>query len=203
MVLLFLLLVLIAGLENESWIDMRLLIKFLIVLLLQSCENDLETIRKITFNEKSPDETTKNLKMIYSDSGYAKVEIFAALAETFRTKESITKLKDSLRVNFFSEQGDVVSTLSARYGEINFTRGTILVRDSVRLYNFSKKQTLETEALFWNQKDSSIYSLSQVIIRSPKGVVLGDGIRTNQSFSKYVLLKPSGKVELEKEFEIN
>ena len=168
-----------------------------------SCENELETIKKITFNAKSPDEITKNLKMIYSDSGYARVEIYAALAETYRTKESITKVKDSLRVNFFSESGEVISTLSARYGEINYKKGTILVRDSVRLYNYSKKQTLETEALFWNQKDSSIYSLSQVIIKSPKGIILGDGIRTNQSFSKYVLLKPSGRIELEKELEID
>lgn len=173
------------------------------ILLFFSCENDLETIKKITFDAKSPDETTKNLKMIYSDSGYAKVEIYAALAETYRSKESITKIKDSLRVNFFSERGEVVSTLSARYGEINYSKGTILVRDSVRLFNFAKKQTLETEALFWNQKDSSIYSLSQVIIKSPKGIVLGDGIKTNQSFSKYVLLKPSGRLELEKEFEID
>jgi len=184
---------------------MRFLLFFssALILLFYSCENDLETIKKITFNEKSPDETTKNLKMIYSDSGYAKVEIYAALAETYRYKESITKIKDSLRVNFFSDGGEVVSTLSARYGEINYAKGTILVRDSVRLYNFEKKQTLETEALFWNQKDSSIYSLSQVIIKSPKGIVLGDGIRTNQSFSKYVLLKPSGRVELEKELEID
>ena len=173
------------------------------ILLCLSCENDLDTIKKITFDAKSPDETTKNLKMIYSDSGYAKVEIYAALAETYRTKESLTKIKDSLRVNFFSDRGEVVSTLSARYGEINFSRGTILVRDSVRLYNYAKKQTLETEALFWNQKDSSIYSLSQVIIKSPKGIVLGDGIRTNQSFSKYVLLKPSGRMELEKELEFD
>lgn len=182
---------------------MKSIFLFLIVLIFFSCENDLETIKKITFNAKSPDETTKNLKMIYSDSGYAKVEIYAALAETYRAKESITKIKDSLRVNFFSDRGEVVSTLSARYGEINFTKGTILVRDSVRLYNYSKKQTLETEALFWNQKDSSIYSISQVIIKSPKGIILGDGIRTNQSFSKYVLLKPSGRVELEKELEID
>jgi LPS export ABC transporter protein LptC len=182
---------------------MRYFFILVVALFSVSCENDLETIKKITFNAKSPDEITKNLKMIYSDSGYARVEIFAALAETYRTKESVTKVKDSLRVNFFSESGEVISTLSARYGEINYNKGTILVRDSVRLYNYSKKQTLETEALFWNQKDSSIYSLSQVIIKSPKGIILGDGIRTNQSFSKYVLLKPSGRVELEKELEID
>jgi hypothetical protein len=139
-----------------------------------------------------------------SDSGYAKVEIIATLAETFRNKVHITKVKDSLRVNFFNDKGKVVSTLFALNGEINFTNGTIIVKDSVRLYNFQNKQMLETEALYWNQRDSTIYSLSQIIVRSPKGIVIGkDGIKTTQEFNKYELLKPEGKIQIEEELEIN
>ncbi len=182
----------------------RLLFLFgLLAILLASCVNDLDTIKKITFDEKTPDETTRDLHVIFDDDGYAKVEIYAALAETTRGKNHITKVKDSLRVNFFNNEGKIVSTLSALYGEVNFTLGTLIVKDSVRLYNFEKKQTLETEALYWNQKDSSIYSLSQVIVRSPKGIIVGDGIKTKQDFSWYEFLKPQGKIELEKELEID
>ncbi len=174
------------------------------LLAFSSCENDLETIQKITFDTNAPDETTKDLHIMISDSGYAKVEIIATIAETFRGKTYITKVKDSLRVNFFNDKGKVVSTLFALYGEINFTNGTILVRDSVRLYNFQNKQMLETEALYWNQRDSTIYSLSQIIVRSPKGIVIGrDGIKTTQEFNKYELLKPEGKIQIEEELEIN
>jgi len=179
-------------------------IYLLSLLAFSSCENDLETIQKITFDVKSPDESTKNLHIMISDSGYAKVEIIATLAETFRNKVYITKVKDSLRVNFFNAKGKVVSTLFALYGEINFTNGTIIVKDSVRLYNFQNKQMLETEALYWNQRDSTIYSLSQIIVRSPKGIVIGkDGIKTTQEFNKYELLKPEGKIQIEEELEIN
>ncbi len=172
--------------------------------ILFSCENDLETIQKITFDTNAPDESTKDLRIVISDSGYAKVEILAALAETFRGKQHITKVKDSLRVNFFNEKGKVVSTLFALNGEINFTNGTIIVKDSVRLYNFKNRQLLETEALFWNQKDSTIYSLSQIIVRSPKGIIIGkDGLKTTQEFDKYELLKPEGKIQIEEELEIN
>jgi LPS export ABC transporter protein LptC len=189
------------GSEKESLTKMKIFFCFFVLIALVSCENDLDAIKKITFDSTAPDESTKNLTLVYSDSGYAKVEIHAAIAETYRGKEAITIVKDSLRVNFFSEKGDIVSTLSAKYGEINNTRGTILVKDSVRLYNFEKKQTLETEALFWNQNDSSIYSLSQVIIKLPQGIVLGNGIKTNQNFSRYELIKPTGKIKLEKEFQ--
>lgn len=170
---------------------------------LSSCENDLEAIERISFDVHSPDETTKNLKMIYADDAYARVEIFASLAETYRGKEEITKIKDSLKVHFFNEKGEIVSKLTALYGEINYTKGTLMVKDSVRLYNYQKKQTLETEALFWNQKDSSIYSMSSVVVRSPKGTIFGEGIRTKQDFSKYELIKPVGHIEIDKELEIN
>ncbi len=179
-------------------------IYLLSLLIIYSCENDLEAIQKITFDTNTPDETTKDLHIMISDSGYAKVEIIATLAETFRNKTHITKVKDSLRVNFFNDKGKVISTLFALYGEINFTNGTIIVKDSVRLYNFQNKQMLETEALYWNQRDSTIYSLSQIIVRSPKGIVIGkDGIKTTQEFNKYELLKPEGKIQIEEELEIN
>ena len=168
-----------------------------------SCENDLDTIEKVTFNPKSPDETIHDLKMVYSDSAYARVELICSYAETMHHPENITKLLDSLRVNFFSENGEIVSTLTALYGEINYSKGALMVRDSVRLYNSKKKQTLETEVLYWNQKDSSIFTPAQVIVKSPDGTFLGEGIKTKQDFSRYEILKPRGKIKIEKKEEIN
>lgn len=167
-------------------------------LILTACENDIAVVQKISFEQDAPTETTKNLILTYAEAGYARVEIHAALAETYRGKEQITKIKDSLKVYFFNEKGNVVSTLSARYGEINYSTGELMVQDSVSLYNHQKKQRLETEALFWNQKDSSIYTKSPVIIRSPKGRLFGKGIRTKQDFSSYVLLEPIGSWQLDK-----
>jgi len=136
--------------------------------------------------------------MTYAEAGYARVEIHAALAETYRNNSQVTQIKDSLKVYFFNEKGAIVSTLSARYGKINYNTGELMVKDSVRLYNIKKKQTLETEALYWNQKDSSIFTKSAVIVRSPKGKLFGKGIRTKQDFSNYVLLEPVGSWQLEK-----
>ena len=120
------------------------------------------------------------------------------MAETYRNNLQVTKIKDSLKVYFFNEKGDIVSTLSALYGQINYNTGQLLVKDSVRLYNHKKKQTLETEVLYWDQKDSSIYTKSAVIVRSPKGKLFGKGIRTKQDFSNYVILEPVGSWQIDK-----
>ncbi|MFM8595775.1 MAG: LPS export ABC transporter periplasmic protein LptC [Flavobacteriales bacterium] len=163
-----------------------------------ACENDVAVVQKISFEQDAPTETTKNLVLTYAEAGYARVEIHAALAETYRNKEQITQIKDSLKVYFFNEKGDVVSTLSALSGQINYSTGELMVKDSVCLYNHRKKQRLETEALYWNQKDSTIYTNAPVIIRSPKGRLIGKGIRTKQDFSSYVLLEPMGSWQLDK-----
>jgi LPS export ABC transporter protein LptC len=158
----------------------------------------LDTIQKVTYDSKAPDEVTQNLNVLYTDSGYARVRIYATYAERFLKPKEITKLKDGIKVEFFSEDGEVVSVLTSRYGQINHETGLIQVRDSVELRNLEKEQLLETEELHWNQKDSSIYSNKNVVVTTPDKVGYGRGIQTNQNFDFYKILKPYGKMEDDK-----
>jgi LPS export ABC transporter protein LptC len=162
--------------------------------ILFSCVNDMNTIEKVTFDDKSPDEVAVDLELIYTDSGYAQVKIYAALAETYTQPKKVTKLKDGLKVDFFSDQGQVLSTLTALYGEVDHTTGLIFVRDSVVLHNYGKNQFLETEELYYNQRDSSIYTDRNVIVRRNGKVGTGKGIRTTQSFSRYTVIEPVGEI---------
>ena len=73
----------------------------ILILSLFSCENDLSTIEKVTFNPKSPDETIYDFKMVYSDSGYARVELKATYAETINTPE---KIKYTLKIKYTRKQ---------------------------------------------------------------------------------------------------
>lgn len=162
------------------------------------CENDLDTIQKVTFDPKAPDEITKELNVMYNDSGYVQIRIHSTSSETFHSPEHITKLKKGLQVDFYDEAGEIVSTLTSINGTINYTKGRVVVRDSVVLHNHRKKQRLETEELFWNQNDSTIYTDKYVLIKTEgKGITgKGKGIRTTQSFNSYTILKPEGKFDL-------
>jgi LPS export ABC transporter protein LptC len=165
---------------------------------LSSCVNDLDEIEKVTFNEKTPNEVIQDLDVIYLDSGKAKIEVISKITEIERNQESITKLKDKVQVNFYSSKGEIVSVLTALYGEINFTKGEMFVQDSVKLYNIKKKQSLETERLDWRQKDSLIYTTSKVTVKTPEAILYGTGIKTKQDFTYYQFLKPKGKIDLKK-----
>ena len=164
--------------------------------ILFSCVNDLDTIEKVTFDDKAPGEVMSNAEVLISDSGYAQVRIHAVIAETFKLPERVTKIKDGVTVDFYSSEGKIVSKLTALYGVVNHQTGIMLVRDSVVLRNINKNQILETEELFYNQRDSSIYTDKNVIVRRNGKVGTGSGIRTTQSFSSYQVNNPVGEAAM-------
>lgn len=168
------------------------------ILFLSSCVNDIDKVQSVSQDPNSPDEATKDLVIIYSDSGYAQIKLYAAIAESYHQPEDVTKFKDGIKVDFYENQKEITSTLTALYGEINHQTGEVFVRDSVILKNFEKKQYLETEELFWNQKDSTIYTDKYVLVKTKEDGVIGQGqgIKASQTFDHYTILKPVGKLEL-------
>lgn len=161
-----------------------------------SCVNDLESIRKVTFHPNDPDEKTSDLYLTYTDSGYAKIRLYAKLAESFSRPEKVVKFKDGVKVEFYNDNGTLGSILTAKYGEINEEEGTMLVRDSVRLFNPHKNQRMETEVLYWKRSDSTIYSDKLVTVRTPKSLFFGKGVKTKQDFSWYEFLQPQGRLDI-------
>ena len=159
------------------------------------CENDLETIRKITFKPNDPNERTRDLELVYTDSGYAQIQLHAPLAETYYTPEKTTKFKEGVRVDFFTKKGIVSSTLDANYGEL-FQNNQTVVRDSVKLCNVNQQQCLYTEELHWNQETQAMYTDKLVRVVAKDGVFYGDGIRTTQDFKKYEFIRPRGTINL-------
>ena len=168
----------------------------LMAALCTSCVNDLESIKKVTFLPDDPDEKTSELYVTYTDSGYAKIRVYAKLAESFTLPKPVMKFKDGVRVEFYNEDGSLSSILTALYGEIDEKNGKMLVRDSVQLFNPVKNQRMETEVLYWNRTDSTIFSDKMVMVRTPKSLFFGTGIRTKQDFSTYTFLKPQGRMDI-------
>jgi LPS export ABC transporter protein LptC len=166
-----------------------------------SCENDLEKIKRINDDPNRPNETFENLHVIYTDSGYAQVELFAGIAEKYTSPKEITKFKDGLKVNFFDEKGEITSVLTSLYGEVDDKTGNITVRDSVELLNLLEKKKLETEVLYWNKLGDSIYTDKPMVITYPDMILYGKGGWTTRTFDTAQFYYPTAKIFMNKNKE--
>ncbi|WP_341903015.1 MULTISPECIES: LPS export ABC transporter periplasmic protein LptC [Fluviicola] len=171
---------------------------FACALVVCSCVNDLDTIKQITFKSTDPEQKTEELYVLQTEGGFPQFKLYAPLAEAYSKPEQVTKFKEGIKVEFFDDGGNQESVLTGLYGEINETKGTMRVLDSVQLYNPARKQTLYTEALYWDQKDSLIFTDKMVMIKSPTELIYGKGIRAKQDFSFYEFLEPQGRISIKK-----
>lgn len=173
----------------NSW-----MIGVFIVLLLNACVNDINKVKKIVVSPDSPEQTSENLHIIYTDSGIAQIEIFAVIAESYLVPKEVTQFKDGLKVNFYNDSGQVKSTLTSLYGEIDKASGNIAVRDSVKLVNIEDGRTLETEALYWNKNGDSIFTDKPVVITSKDMILYGIGAWTTPDFDTAQIFNPTAKI---------
>lgn len=153
----------------------------------------MSKVQKIITEPNSPDQTTENLHLIYTDSGQAKIEIFSRIAESYSREKQETLFKDGLKVNFY-KNGKVKSVLTSLFGKINKETGDITVRDSVKLVNLEQNKTLETEVLYWNKSGDSIYTDKPVVITTPKMILYGVGAWTTPEFDTAQLFHPTAKI---------
>jgi len=159
-----------------------------------SCSNDMEQVKRITMSPNSPEETSEDFHVIFTDSGFASFELFAGIAETYIEPKKITQFKDGLKVLFFDDLGNVTSILTSIYGEVDEETGNIEVRDSVEFLNIQSKELLKTEVLYWNKIADSIYTDKPVVLRAPDKVITGIGARTNHLMDTLVVYKPQAVI---------
>ncbi len=162
-----------------------------------SCENDINSIKKVSYKPTDPDERTTNVHMIQTDSGFAKIELRAKLSETYHKPTMRIKFKEGIEITLYNQLGKVESILTSLYGEIFQETGEMIFKDSVCLKNIEQSQVLETEELHWNQNTQAVFTNKNVIVRSKEGELFyGDGIKTSLDFKRYEFIKPKGKFKI-------
>lgn len=163
--------------------------------MLFSCENDLETITTVTATDETPNEIVNDMHTLYSDSGVVMYEIIATRMEKYDEPKNLTIFKNGIVVNFFKEKDSIVSTLSADYAEIREKDNMIITRNNVIFTNIEKKQTLETEELFWDQDAKRVRTDKHFHVMGDGTEVWGYGLDTDENFTDYIAHKVMVRVD--------
>ncbi len=139
----------------------------------------------------------------YTDSGQLKARITAPKLIGYKAEgNDIIKMPKGIVGNFYNDSGEVESYLTAEYGISYQSKKITEVTRNVQVMN-TKGERLNTEKLIWDQKKQLIYTDKFVRITTKDEVLTGEGMESKQDFSNWHILKPRGKIKIQKDSSNN
>ncbi len=161
--------------------------------ILFSCVNDLDTIKKIAYKPTDPDERTFDLNVIYSDSGMAKVQVYAKIAETYNKPEEVIKLMREISESV-AQHGLTVEEISRAKGAV--TGGLILGQEDTgsRMSRIGKSELVYGEIMSFDDilakvrsvTPEQVHQLARDLFSAPATLALVGPFRSKAKFEKVI-----------------
>lgn len=139
----------------------------------------------------------EDVMTLISDSGVTRYRILAPKWQVYDKADSpYWEFPDGIFLEKFNLNIESDATIEADYAYYNELAQRWTLRGDVKAVNLDGEQ-FETPLLFWDQKEESVYSDSSIVITREASVIKGVGFRSNQSLTKYTILRPTGVFPLE------
>ncbi len=164
---------------------------FIVFLLLIGCTKSKEEIDALFQEEDLRIEIAKDVEILYSDSAQVQMKITATtLKRKVDRIKSVDEFPDGVFVEFYDNNGRIISWLEANYAIRKEGEDKIFVKDDVKLFN-QKNDQLETDELIWDEKAGELYTNKFVRIAQPEigDTSAGYGFRAKQEFQRFEIMK--------------
>ena len=167
---------------------------WLIVMLFSSCESNLKEVQKINFSEFTPSGEAEDLNLKYTDSGAIKsILVSPKMLDYATVTYPFTEFPNGIHVTFYEINGKK-TFVTSNYAVSYKTTSVIDLQGKVVISNeFGQK--LETEQLYFDQKNNWFYTNNTFKFTDPKGVSYGEGIDFSKDFKIVNSQKISGEIE--------
>ena len=181
------------SLKNRSLLFLLMVACFVIT----SCQTDRNEIMALGKKVVMPALTGKDVTMLYSDSTVLKIKLLTPQMQKYEkdVKEPVTIMPQGLFVIFYDEKGKEATTLKADYGVRYELSKKMEVKYNVEVVNVNGEK-LNTEHLIWDEQKKKITSDAFVKITTADEILMGEGLESNQSFTKYRIKKIKGTIRL-------
>ena len=159
-----------------------------------SCESNFKEVQKINFSEFTPSGEADDFNLKYTDSGRIKSILISPKMLDYATVEfPFTEFPKGINVTIFDVKGKK-TFVTSNYA-ISF-KGTDVIdlQGKVTITN-ETGQMMETEQLYFDQKNEWFYTEKKFKFTDPKGVSYGEGIDFSKDFKIVNSQKISGEID--------
>ena len=161
---------------------------------LSACVNDANIVNNMGKKAVGTEVATE-VKINYTTNGKAKSILTAPLMLHVADTVSYYEFPKTLYAEFYNEAEEKETKLTALYGKYKDGQNIIYLRDSVKIINLLKGDTIYCDDLWWDRSHTGVefHTEKKVHIRQKDGQYLnGTGMEADQSFKNYHILHVNG-----------
>jgi LPS export ABC transporter protein LptC len=164
------------------------------IALLFGCESNFKEVQKSTFSEFVPSGEADKINLKYTDSGRISAVLISPKMKEFGSVSfPFTEFPKGIDVTLYDKNGKKTYVKSDYATSFKLTN-IIDLKGNVRI-NSQDGQTLETDQLYFDQKNEWFFTENQFKFTDPKGVSNGTGIDFSKDFKVINSQSITGEVE--------
>jgi LPS export ABC transporter protein LptC len=164
------------------------------VTLFFGCESNFKEVQKINFTEFTPNGNADNVNLKYTDSGRIMSVLISPKMLDFTTIDfPFTEFPKGIDVTFYDKNAKK-TRITSNYAVSYKSTSVIDLQGKVKIVS-EDGQTLETEQLYFDQKNEWFFTEKKFKFTDLKGVSNGQGIDFSKDFKVINSQKITGEVE--------
>lgn len=159
-----------------------------------SCKGKLAEAEALDLSE-TPVQTVRNMFIVQTENSGLQMRAEAPLMEKYEKGDSLSYelFPEGFNVFAYTDEGLLetrITSDNARHLKYKDGRETWEAFGNVVVQNLIKQETMETDTLYWDQKEEKIYTHRYVKMYSPQGFMQGYGMESDQRARDSKLFNP-------------
>ncbi len=166
---------------------------FVSIAVLLSCESNFKEVQKSNFSEFTPSGEADSINLKYTDSGKIQAVLVSPRMLDYATVDfPFTEFPKGISVTLYDENSKK-TFVTAKYAVTFKNTDLIDLQGNVKITN-EVGQLLETEQLYFDQKNEWFYTEKKYKFTDPKGISFGEGIDFSKDFKIINSQRISGEI---------
>lgn len=158
-----------------------------------SCRNNIKTSDE-NFKD-APVQVVEDMFVVQSDMGLIQMRVEAPVMERYQTDSLDWEVfPEGFKTYAYNEKGlletEIKSDQAKHTAPKNGKPEIWAAFGNVSVKNLIKKETMETDTLYWDRQNEKIYTDCYVRLISPSGFMQGYGMESDQRGRNSVILRP-------------
>lgn len=166
-----------------------------------SCKNDAKKVRDFLADKNLPIGQAKDIDHVYKDSGKVTSKLKAPILHDYsnRNEHPYNEFPKGIKIVTYENEGKDSTVITGNYA-LSYSKTNVSeIKGNVVVYNHTNMRKLETNQLFWDQKEKYFFTEDGFRVTSTQDTINGFGFESKQDLSKWIMKDITGEIKIKKE----